>query len=168
MKTLKIPGVDGPKRPDGRGGARKGAGRPLGATIANGAKVPAPTQEKAALLALWKAEVGRQFPDLVAAQIASARGITHMMARDDNGKWQSVTDPVKMAERLNAGAEFYRLTAVAPSAQMMVSVMDRMFGSPKASLELEVTQAPTELSDAELAAGLTALLDKLKKPEDAP
>ena len=168
MKTLKIPGVDGPKRPDGRGGARKGAGRPRGATIANGAKVPAPTQAKAALLALWKAEVGRQFPDLVAAQIASARGITHMMARDDNGKWQSVTDPVKMAERLNAGAEFYRLTAVAPSAQMMVSVMDRMFGSPKASLELEVTQAPAELSDAELAAGLTALLDKLKKPEDAP
>ena len=130
--------------------------------------MPAPTQEKAALLALWKAEVGRQFPDLVAAQIASARGITHMMARDDNGKWQSVTDPVKMAERLNAGAEFYRLTAVAPSAQMMVSVMDRMFGSPKASLELEVTQAPTELSDDELAAGLVALLDKLKKPDDAP
>ena len=91
MKTLKIPGVDGPR--PGRGGARKGAGRPRGATIANGAKVPAPTQEKAALLALWKAEVGRQFPDLVAAQIASARGITHMMARDDNGKWQSVTDP---------------------------------------------------------------------------
>jgi hypothetical protein len=119
-------------------------------------------------LALWKAEVGRQFPDLVAAQIASARGITHMMARDDNGKWQSVTDPVKMAERLNAGSEFYRLTAVAPSAQMMVSVMDRMFGSPKASLELEVTQAPTELSDDELAAGLVALLDKLKKPDDAP
>ena len=51
---------------------------------------------------------------------------------------------------------------------MMVSVMDRMFGSPKASLELEVTQAPAELSDAELAAGLVALLDKLKKPEDAP
>ena len=110
---------------------------------------------------------GRQFPDLVAAQIASARGITHMMARDDAGKWQSVTDPVKMAERLNAGAEFYRLTAVAPSAQMMVSVMDRMFGSPKASLELEVTQTPTELSDEELAAGLAALLDKLKKPDDA-
>ena len=74
----------------------------------------------------------------------------------------------KMAERLNAGSEFYRLTAVAPSAQMMVSVMDRMFGSPKASLELEVTQAPTELSDDELAAGLVALLDKLKKPDDAP
>ena len=166
MKTLKIPLVDGPR--PGRGGARVGAGRPRGATSATGAKVPAPTQEKAALLALWKAEVGRQFPDLVAAQIASARGITHMMARDDNGKWQSVTDPVKMAERLNAGSEFYRLTAVAPSAQMMVSVMDRMFGSPKASLELEVTQAPTELSDDELAAGLVALLDKLKKPDDAP
>ncbi len=121
-----------------------------------------------ALLALWKAEVGRQFPDLVAAQIASARGITHMMARDDSGKWASVTDPVKMAERLNAGAECYRLTAVAPSAQMMQSVMDRMFGSPKASVELEVTQTPTDLTDSELAASLVTLLDKLKNPDNAP
>jgi hypothetical protein len=167
MKTLKSSPEAGPKRPDGRGGARKGAGRPLGATIANGAKMPAASSEKMALLALWKAEVGRQFPDLVAAQIASARGITHMMARDDAGRWQSVTDPAQMAERLNAGAEYYRLTAVAPSAPMMTGVMDRMFGSPKASIELEVTQAPEEMTDMELAACLVALLDKLKKP-DAP
>ena len=151
--------------PDGRGGARKGAGRPLGCTIANGAKMPAASSEKLALLALWKAEVGRQFPALVAAQLASAQGITHMQARDDAGRWQTVTDPAVMAERLNAGAQCYRLTAVAPSSSMMTSVMDRMFGSPKASLELEVTSTPAELSDEDLEADLASLLEKLRTPK---
>ena len=146
----------------GHGGARVGAGRPVGATVANGARVYTPTSEKAALLALWKAEVGRQFPALVAAQLASAQGITHMQARDDSGRWQTVTDPAVMAERLNAGAQCYRLTAVAPSSSMMVSVMDRMFGSPKASLELEVTNTPAELSDDDLEASLSSLLEKLR------
>ena len=73
--------------------------------------MPAASSEKMALLALWKAEVGRQFPALVAAQLASAQGITHMQARDDAGRWQTVTDPAVMAERLNAGAQCYRLTA---------------------------------------------------------
>ena len=165
MKTLKIPTGPVPKKVDGRGGARKGAGRPRGCTIANGAKMPAASSEKMALLALWKAEVGRQFPDLVAAQIAAARGVMHMMARDDTGRWQSVTDPAVMAERLNAGKDCYRLTAVAPSSQMMTSVMDRMFGSPKASMELEVTHAPAELTDSELEAGLEVLLEKLRGPK---
>lgn len=165
MKTLKTPASPVPKKVDGRGGARKGAGRPLGCTIANGAKMPAASSEKMALLALWKAEVGRQFPDLVAAQIAAARGITHMMARDDAGRWQSVTDPAQMAERLNAGAEYYRLTAVAPSAPMMTGVMDRMFGSPKASMELEVTNTPSDLSDSDLEEGLAVLLEKLRGPK---
>ena len=162
MKTLKNPASPVPKKVDGRGGARKGAGRPLGCTIANGAKMPASSSEKMALLALWKAEVGRQFPALVAAQLASAQGITHMQARDDAGRWQTVTDPKVMAERLNAGEQCYRLTAVAPNSQMMTSVMDRMFGSPKASLELEVTNTPAELSDDDLEASLSALLWKLR------
>lgn len=168
MNSLNFPLRAGRKSGSGRGGARKGAGRPLGTTVANGAKVSTVTQEKSALLALWKAEVGRQFPDLVAAQIAAARGIMHMMARDDAGRWQSVTDPAVMAERLNAGRECYRLTAVAPSATMMTGVMDRMFGSPKASLELEVAQAPEELTDFELAHALVGLLDKLRKMDTAP
>jgi len=165
MKTLKSSTGAGSKAGSGHGGARKGAGRPLGATIANGAKMPAASSEKMALLAMWKAEVGRQFPALVAAQLASAQGITHMQARDDAGRWQTVTDPAVMAERLNAGAQCYRLTAVAPSSSMMVSVMDRMFGSPKASLELEVTNTPAELSDEDLETSLAALLEKLRTPK---
>jgi hypothetical protein len=45
---------------------------------------------------------------------------------------------------------------------LMTSVMDRMFGSPKASLELEVTNTPAELSDDDLEASLSALLEKLR------
>ena len=165
MKTLKTPASPVPKKVDGRGGARKGAGRPLGCTIANGAKMPAASSEKMALLALWKAEVGRQFPSLVAAQLASAQGVTHMQARDDQGRWQTVTDPKVMLERLNAGEQCYRLTAVAPNSAMMTSVMDRMFGSPKASMELEVTHTPSDLSDEDLEEGLALLLEKLRGPK---
>jgi hypothetical protein len=165
MKTLKSLGSPGAApRKDGRGGARKGAGRPLGLTIAAGAKMPAASSEKMALLALWRAEVGRQFPSLVAAQLAAAQGITHMQARDDAGRWQTVTDPKVMTERLNAGAQAYRLTAVAPSAPILKEVMDRMFGQSKQSLDLDVTQTPAALSDAELEAGLAELLTKLRGP----
>jgi hypothetical protein len=150
-------------RVDGRGGHREGAGRPKGTTVANGAKVPYNTSEKMALLSLWKAEVGRQFPALVAAQLAAAQGVTHMQARDPQGRWQTVTDPKVMTERLNAGEECYRLTAVAPSAPILKEVMDRMFGQSRQSLELDVSQAPTELSDEELASGLSVLLDKLQE-----
>jgi hypothetical protein len=164
MKDLKHQPRRGSRPGSGHGGARKGAGRPLGSTVASGARVYAPTAEKAALLALWKAEVGRQFPALVAAQLAAAQGITHMQARDDAGRWQTVTDPAVMTERLNAGAEAYRLNAVAPSAPILKEVMDRMFGQSRQSLELDVSQSTTQLSDADLEAGLTELLEKLRGP----
>jgi len=38
-----------------------------------------------------------------------------------------------------------------------------MFGQSRQSLELDVSQAPTELSDEELASGLSVLLDKLQE-----
>jgi|TARA_R110000824_G_scaffold310979_2_gene498223 hypothetical protein len=164
MKDLKYPARRGSSPGSGRGGARRGAGRPLGSTVASGAKVYAPTAEKAALLSLWKAEVGRQFPALVAAQLSAAQGVTHMQARDDAGRWQTVTDPAVMTERLNAGAEAYRLNAVAPSAPILKEVMDRMFGQSRGSLELDVSQSTTQLSDADLEAGLAELLEKLRGP----
>ena len=91
MKSLKSSTGAGPKTGNGHGGARKGAGRPLGATIANGAKMPAASSEKMALLALWKAEVGRQFPALVAAQseveIAGSGGRRVLAAQDFFQDW---------------------------------------------------------------------------------
>ena len=148
----------------GHGGARAGAGRPLGSTIANGSKVYKPTREKGELLSLWRQKVSEHFEELVQAQLAAARGVTHMQARDKAGRWQTVTDPAVMTERLNAGAECYRLTAVAPSAPVLQQVMDRLFGSPKQSIDLEVQSPVDKLSDGELAEALTALLEKLKNP----
>ena len=152
---------------ESRGGLREGAGRPHGTTVQNGAKPTQKTVEKMALLALWKAEVARQFPLLVAAQLSAAQGVTHMQARDEQGRWQTVTDPKVMEERLNKGDKCYRLTAVAPSAPIMKEVMDRMFGQSRQSLDLELSQTPTQLSDEELASGLSVLLEKLRPSDGA-
>ena len=147
----------------GRGGYRPGSGRKPGSTMANGRVTPyKPTREKAELLSLWRAEVGRQFETLVQAQIESAQGVTHMVARDDEGRWTTVTDPDVMVDRLNAGDQAYRLSAVAPNATLIGQIMDRLFGQARQSLEIDVATTPSQLSDSELSSSLAGLLEKLK------
>jgi hypothetical protein len=63
---------------------------------------------------------------------------------------------------LNAGEQAYRLSAVAPNATLIGQIMDRMFGQARQSLEIDVATTPSQLSDSELSASLTGLLDKLK------
>ena len=146
----------------GRGGYRPGSGRKPGSTMANGRVTPyKPTREKAELLSLWRAEVGRQFETLVQAQIESAQGVTHMVARDDEGRWTTVTDPDVMVDRLNAGDQAYRLSAVAPNATLIGQIMDRMFGQAKQTIDLDVSTEPSRLSDRELSASLGNLMKKL-------
>ena len=87
-----------------------------------------------------------------------------MVARDDSGRFVTVTDPDVMNERLNAGAECYRLTAVAPHPQFMSQVMDRMFGAVRQTIDVDVTATPSSLTDGELASSLAALLVKLRPP----
>lgn len=141
---------------------RRKSGRLLGQTVASGAiKAYAPTVEKQRLLRLWKEEVGRQFPQLVAAQLSAACGVTHMQARDASGRWTTVTDPEEMNARLNAGEQCYRLTAVAPSAPILKDIMDRLFGQPKQMIDVEVNALPSGMTDAELAADLAGLLKRL-------
>ena len=53
---------------------------------------------------------------------------------------------------------------MAPSAPILKEVMDRMFGQSRQSLDLDVTQTPATMSDAELEAGLSKLLEKLRGP----
>jgi hypothetical protein len=94
--------------------------------------------------------------------LTAAEGITHMQARDDKGRWQQVTDPAVMSEKLSEGEDAYRLSAIAPSAPILKDILDRMFGQAKQSLDLDVTTTPTSsLSDNELAEQLTAILKKL-------
>ena len=152
----------------GSGGARPGSGRKPGSTIANGRVRPLKaSREKAELLSLWRAEVGKQFETLVQAQIESAQGVTHMVARDAAGRWTTVTDPAVMVDRLNAGEKSYRLSAVAPNATLIGQIMDRMFGQAKQTIDLDVSTEPSRLSDRELSASLGNLMKKLS-PVSSP
>ena len=112
--------------------------------------------------------MSRQFEPLVQAQLSAAQGVTHMVARDDEGRWMTVTDPEVMLERLNAGKEAYRLSAVAPNATLIGQIMDRMFGQARQSIDLDVSTEPSRLSDIELTASITGLLEKLSPPARLP
>jgi hypothetical protein len=150
------------KRRGGQPGNK--GGRKKGETVSSGRiAVSCKVREKAALLAAWKEAVSKRFDRLVEAQLTAAEGITHMQARDEKGRWQQVTDPIVMAEKLTQGADAYRLSAIAPSAPILKDILDRMFGQAKQSLDLDITTAPTaSLTDTELAEQLTILLGKLK------
>ena len=151
-----------PRTSNGHGGLRPGAGRPHGSTVSSGvSKVYKPTAERAELLSLWRSEVSKQFEVLVQAQLSSAQGVTHMVARDNAGRWMTVTDPEVMVERLNAGHEAYRLTAVAPNATLIGQIMDRLFGQARQTIDLDVNTEPSKLSDAELMTSLSSLMKKL-------
>ena len=153
---------EGTRVKSGRGGYRPGSGRKPGSTVANGRVTPyKPAREKAELLSLWRTEVSRQFETLVQAQIESAQGVTHMVARDAAGRWTTVTDPETMVERLNAGEQAYRLSAVAPNATLIGQIMDRMFGQAKQTIDLDVSTEPSRLSDRELSESLQRLMQKL-------
>ena len=137
--------------------------RPKG-DIVNGPKIRQTmrVREKTELLAAWKQAVSKRFDRLVEAQLTAAEGVTHMQARDAQGKWQTVVDADVMNAKLEAGEQAYRLSAIAPSAPILKDIMDRLFGQARQSLDLDVTSTPTaSLSDAELKASRAALLKKL-------
>ena len=171
MAPLRIPRPP-PRAPtanNGHGGVRAGAGRPLGSTVSSGgSRIYRRTAEREELLSIWRKEVSRQFEPLVQAQISAAQGVTHMVARDDQGRWTAVTDPDVMLERLNAGKEAYRLSAIAPNATLIGQIMDRLFGQARQSIDLDVSTEPSRLSDIELSASLTGLLKKLSPAAALP
>ena len=137
--------------------------RPKG-DIVNGPKIRQTmrVREKTELLAAWKQAVSKRFDRLVEAQLTAAEGVTHMQARDAQGKWQTVVDADVMNAKLEAGEQAYRLSAIAPSAPILKDIMDRLVGQARQSLDLDVTSTPTaSLSDAELKASMAALLKKL-------
>ena len=138
-------------------------GRKLGETVASGKiQVPPKARERAALKAAWVEAMSRQLDPIIQAQISSAVGVQHMQARDEAGKWTTVTDPAVMAAKLEQGEDAYRLSAIAPSVPAIKDILDRLFGQAKQSVDLDVTNSPTaDLSDGELSAQLTALLKKL-------
>ena len=168
MKTLTPPPL--PVSLNGHGGSRPGSGRPKGLKVGMTRKDGTvfqpykPTAEKAELLRLWKQEMAKHMPDIIKSQLLSAVGQTHLQIRDKSGRWAHVTDPDKATEALNRGEKHYRLTSVSPNTQALAQIMDRLFGSPKQSIEVDV-QPTTSLSDEVLVDSFIVLLDKLQHPK---
>ena len=156
LKLPKVPKTGGTYNPRGKRKYRFAEETPV-------FRKPLIMREKQELLAAWKMAVSKRFDRLVEAQLTAAEGVTHMQARDAQGKWQTIVDPELMAEKLEHGEQAYRLSAIAPSAPILKDIMDRMFGQARQSLDLDVTSTPTaSLTDAELKANMAALLKKLQ------
>jgi len=137
-------------------------GRKKGETVANHAiALYAPVREVESLRRAYREAVSRRFDRLVEAQLSAAEGVTHMQARDAKGRWETVVDPQVMQAHLDAGHETYRLSAIAPSAPILKDIMDRTFGQPKQSVDIEL-KPTSQLSDDELKANMAALLKKLQ------
>jgi len=64
--------------------------------------------------------------------------------------------------------EAYRLSAIAPNATLIGQIMDRLFGQARQSIDLDVSTEPSRLSDIELTASITGLLEKLSPPALPP
>jgi len=61
--------------------------------------------------------------------------------------------------RVQAGDEALRLTTVAPNPALLKQIFDRLLGRPGEALAVEIPALP-QVSDAELAASLAALLSR--------
>ena len=112
-----------------RGGRRPGAG------AKKGSKQTASLQ-KAELLKQFRDRVAAEFEPLLSALFTTATGVTHMMVRDESGKWTRVTDPVQILRYLEAGETVYRITAQNPDVRALKDIFDRAFGSPTQAVEL--------------------------------
>ena len=135
------------------GGRRAGSGGKRGA-------IYAPTRRKQALQAQWEALVALQFDAIVEAQLRAAIGISVVLAKRTDGTWAHYPDPdATILARVRAGDEALRLTTVAPNPALLKQIFDRLLGRPGEALAVEIPALP-QVSDAELAASLAALLSR--------
>ena len=85
---------------------------------------------------------------LAEALLSAAKGVCHLMAKNRDGTWTEVTDPIIMAKVLNSGETFYRLHARNPDVRALKDIFDRLFGTPTQQVDMTVR------GDAELVARL--------------
>lgn len=112
----------------GHGGVRAGAGAKKGS-------IQRRTLEKRELAKALHAHFAAHFEPLADAYFRKAIGVSHMMAREKDGKWTQVTDPAVMAKVLNSGESFYRIHAQDPDARALKDLFDRHLGLPTQSVE---------------------------------
>jgi hypothetical protein len=107
-----------------RGGKRPNSGPKKGA-------VYRPTLEKQEHNRQVCARIAADFDEYYEAMKLKATGVTHLMARDKDGKWKEVTDPSIMLKCLNSGEQFYRLSARDPDARALINVLTASAASPR-------------------------------------
>ena len=135
------------------GGRRAGSGGKRGS-------IYAPTRRKQALQAQWEALVALQFDAIVEAQLRAAIGTSVVLATRSDGTWAHHPDPdATVLARVRAGDGACRLTTVAPNPALLKQIFDRLLGRPGEALAVEIPALP-QVSDAELAASLAALLSR--------
>lgn len=90
---------------------------------------------------------------LINAQFDLAKGVMVMFAHEKNaegkrvGKLYRVTEPDEILELLNSGGEngtdFYYLSVKDPDGKMLDSLMNRVFGRPKETVEVQPGEGAT-------------------------
>jgi hypothetical protein len=116
----------------GRGGARKGAGRP------KGSKNPATITKEQAREAL-REYVKERMAELVSAQVANAIGIKYLVVRDaKTGKFLRVSEALAR-EKLKSGEEIVEVWEKDPSVQAFTDLMNRTIDKPAEQVDANVT-----------------------------
>lgn len=109
-----------------RGGKREGAGRPAGTKNAE-------TLSKEAAREALRQAVLLEMSGMIAAQVANAKGIKYLVARDKSGKFSRITEDELTA--LLAGEDEERVVLEVwekdPSVQAFTDLMNRALDKPK-------------------------------------
>jgi hypothetical protein len=83
--------------------------------------------------------VAREIEPLTEAQIQLALGVSYTFARDSNGRWVHLTDPLEIERALNSGdpTRVYQSYAKAPSVRAFAFLLDQAIGKAPHTLALE-------------------------------
>ena len=128
----------------------KKGGRPKGTT---GIKHAATIEKEAAREVVRQRVFQRMIP-MIDAQIEHALGIKHFMLRRPDGKFERITDPLKIEEALNADEPggFYIFTKD-PSVQAFSDLMNRAIDKPTQQVTMDTSAEDEERRIRMLLAG---------------
>lgn len=100
-----------------------------------------------------QARILAELDPLIDAQLDLGKGVMVMFAREKNsegariGKLYRVTSPEEMLDLLNSdgtnGVDYYYLSAKDPDGKMLDSLMNRVFGRPKETIEVQAADGAT-------------------------
>lgn len=123
------------------GGARPGAGMPKGYKTA---KTLSKEQAREAL----REVVNAHMQDMLAAQIANAKGLRHTFMRDVGGKFVRLTDPQQIEDALNSGDEgkYYWTFTKDPSIQAFTDLANRALDKPSEQVQQVAVTGGLELT----------------------